>query len=91
MVKQEAVRSTDEYLRRVGAILRRERNRQNLPLRGFKDRCGVSKDMVFRIEKGRDVPLGDAFRIAAALGLSPGVVFNPFNSESQGEEQPAPA
>ncbi len=87
MVKQKAVRSKNEYLRSVGEILRKERNRQNLPMRGFKDLCGVSKDMVFRIENGQDVPLGDAFQIAAALGLSPGVVFNPFQGESQDSEQ----
>lgn len=83
MVKQQVARSTNEYLKRVGAVLRRERNNQKLSMRGIKDLCGVSKDMVYRIENGKDVPLGDAFEIATTLGLSPGVVFNPFQSESQ--------
>lgn len=78
-MKQGVVCCRENYLKRVGEAVRRERERQQLSLRQVAERCKVSHMTVKELEDGNNIMLGSAFEIAVALGLSPGVLFNPFN------------
>jgi transcriptional regulator with XRE-family HTH domain len=76
-----------EYLKQVGAKVRKERERQGLSLREVSLRCSVGHSSVRELESGKDVLVGTACEIAAALGMNPSAIFNPFFKESPAERE----
>lgn len=64
-------RYTLQALALMGALLRAARIEKRMSARGLAERAGISRDMLYRIERGDPrCEIGVVFELAAILGVS---------------------
>lgn len=64
-------RYTLQALALMGALLRAARIKKRMSARGLAERAGISRDMLYRIERGDPrCEIGVVFELAAILGVS---------------------
>lgn len=66
--------------KKLGAIIRKKRQAQNLSQESFADLCGVHRTYMGAIERGeRNISLLNICRVASALDLKPSELFSEAN------------
>jgi transcriptional regulator with XRE-family HTH domain len=78
-------------LRRFGGAVRAWRRQAGLSQEELADRAGLDRTYVGGIERGeRNVAVVNIVRLARALGIVPGLLFDPgdaFSTHSEGDER----
>jgi DNA-binding XRE family transcriptional regulator len=85
-VSRTTTRSYSRYTRQalvlLGALVRAARTEQKMTSQGLADRAGISRDMLYRIEKGDPrCEIGVVFELAAIVGVT---LFEPELAGLQG-------
>ena len=77
----KCVNMRDEILRLFGERLRELRTERNLSQERLAELAGLDRNYIGQIERAeRNVALVNIVRIAKALGIAPGELFDAFNA-----------